>query len=209
MEHNESWMKQVQEIALLYPEEIRFLSNLAVEVQDKEGLIVDIGTFKGGSSIALAMGLKLNKIQEKVYTIDNYEHFTFGDEYREDEGGDWGQDGRIRTAFLENVKEFNLKDYIFSIFMDSSSYLNQADASIKLMFYDGSNMADKVLEDLSLSASKIVSGGYICLHDFHDVEIYGGNVKKAVDKFLERDHEFEFIKKIGETGVIRKKEGLA
>ncbi|WP_033165366.1 class I SAM-dependent methyltransferase [Clostridium sp. KNHs205] len=207
MEQNMAWMNQVQEIALLYPEEIRFLSNLPVEVQDKDGLIVDIGTFKGGSSITLAMGLKQNGIKEKVYTVDSYEYFTFGDEDQEDEDGDWGRDGKMRTAFLENVKKFHLEDDIVSVFSDSTSYLNQTDASIKLMFYDGSNMADKVSEDLFLAASKIVYGGYICLHDFHDVEIYGGNVKKAVDKFLKERHEFEFVKKIGETGVIRKKEG--
>lgn len=206
MGYNMAWMKQVQEIAFLYPEEIRFLSTLVVEVQNKDGIIVDIGTFKGGSSITLAMGLKQNGIQEKVYTVDNYEHFTYGDEEQDDEEGDWGLDGKMRTAFVENVKKFQLENYIVSIFSDSTSYLSQTDDSIKLMFYDGSNMTDKVLEDLSLAASKIVHGGYICLHDFHDVEIYGGNVKKAVDIFLEGNHEFEFVKKLGETGVIRKKE---
>lgn len=206
MDNNMIWMKQVQEIALLYPEEIRFLSTLVGELQDKDGLIVDIGTFKGGSSISLAMGLKQKGIKEKVYTIDNYEHFTYEDDVQEDEEGDWGLNGKMRTAFVENVKKFHLQDYIVSIFDDSTNYFKQTCEPIKLMFYDGSNMADKVLEDLSLVASRIVYGGYICLHDFHNVEIYGGNVKKAVDIFLEKNHEFEFVNKLGETGVIRKKE---
>lgn len=208
MRQKMTWMKQVQEIALLYPEEIGFLSELVVEVQDAKGLIVDIGTFKGGSSITLAMGLKQNGMQEKVYTVDNYEHFIYEDKELEDEEGDWGKNGKMRTAFLENVKKFHVEDYIVPIFSDSTNYLKQVHDFIKLVFYDASNMTDKVLKDLLLMAPKIVYGGYICLHDFHNVEIYGGNVKKAVDIFLQEHNEFEFEKKIGETGVIRKKESL-
>ncbi len=206
MKEKEVWIEGVQELALLYPEEIRFLSNLVTKTNDKKGIIVDIGTFKGGSSISLAMGIMQAGLKDKVYTVDNYKKFFYDENENTEDDDEWGINGKIRSCFLQNVKTFGLEDYIVPVFADSTEFLKNNTSDIKFMFYDGSIMTNKVKEDLVLMAPKMVAGSYICLHDFHDVEIYGGNVKEAVDEFLIEHPEFAFVGKLGETGIVKKME---
>src|SRR5690349_10876889 len=59
----------------LHPDEPQFLCDLATQVPDGQA-IVEIGSFRGRSTIALALGAQDGVI---VYAIDPHEEHTVGD----------------------------------------------------------------------------------------------------------------------------------
>lgn len=60
---------------MLVPDELRLLNHLAANYYRAEGLIVDAGTFLGGSTIALADGLRRNPHRPEGKPIHSYDLF--------------------------------------------------------------------------------------------------------------------------------------
>ena len=158
-EHYRILLKQVQDFALLFPEEILFLFEQAEGMASKKGAIVDVGTFKGGSAIALALGVESGGGKDLVHTIDAFEeHPLFPAQ------GLWGTQGDVYREFHNNVRRFGLDGRIQLIVGHSEAVAQKWNHRIKLLFYDGSVVYEAVKAEVAVWASFLIPGGLLVIH---------------------------------------------
>lgn len=117
--------------------------------------IVEIGSFKGKSTIWLASGVSNN--ESRVYSIDPHlGSMEIKNEY-----------GSINTfsEFQKNIENANLAKIITSIRKESVSAANEFDEKIDLLFIDGSHTFDAARTDFLLWSKKLKPGGWVVMHD--------------------------------------------
>lgn len=163
----------------LWKEEGEILYRLA-QLNKNIGVIVELGSYKGKSTICLAQGSK--KVNGgKVYAIDNF----IGDSYV----------GIKKTSFynqfLSNIKKYFLKEYVESIKGNFSEAAKSWNKPIRLLFIDGSHNYKDVKRDFENWEPKVAPGGIIV---FHDALVWPG-VSKFVRQVI-NSGEFSSIKTI-------------
>ena len=138
-----------------------------------KGLIVEIGCYKGRSTIALALGSK-SKNREKVYVIDPLD------------------EPRSREVFLKNIREAGVEDYILPDFRKSEEAAGEFDGGIRLLFIDGSHVYEDVRNDILLWKKFMIEGGIIILHDYFPKghRYYIDGVHRAVEQFIKNSPDF-------------------
>jgi predicted O-methyltransferase YrrM len=138
-----------------------------------EGLIVEIGSFKGRSTISLAMGSKI-KGREKVFVIDPQEDIS------------------IRELFIKNIKKSGVEDYVVSNFVKSEEIIKKFNFDIRLLFIDGSHIYEDVKKDILLWKDHVIDGGIIALHDYlpEKHSCHHPDVNRAVEEFIVNSDEF-------------------
>lgn len=123
----------------------------------EDAVIVEIGSFKGRSTVA--MGYACVGTKRKIYCIDTWD------------GND--SDFSERNFFeiwQENVKKNNLEDYVIPLRGYSHEILKQWDElgnnkAIDFIFIDGSHQYLDVLKDFELSFPLVKDGGWVAFHD--------------------------------------------
>lgn len=135
-----------------------------------EGAIVEIGSFKGRSTVWLAKGSKLVG-REKVYAIDTH---LGSPEHRP--GGEYAShmppEGTTEFVFRENIKQAGLEDWIIPLVMSSSVALSSWRDPIRLLFIDGEHAYEAVRSDFLGWQKHVVIGGLVA---FHDVDRWDGS----------------------------------
>lgn len=104
-----------------------------------EGVIVNVGTYKGKSAIIMA--LASSSLGTKIYTIDTEEH----------------------EGFRQNLRAYNVEDRVVSLI--KKSFEVQWNEPIKLLFIDGSHDYADVKADFEHFEPYVVMDGIICFHD--------------------------------------------
>jgi len=142
----------------------RTLFGLAKECSTK-GLVVEIGSWKGKSTIWLAKGSKAGK-GAKVVAIDPH---TGSPEH-----------GKVNTLqeFRRNIKGAGVEAMVRPIVKTSEGAAKGFKGKIGLLFIDGNHDYEFVKNDLKLWWDKVKPGGYLCGHDY---DLY--DVSKAVVEF--------------------------
>lgn len=180
--------KDIEQIeGWLRPNEIELLVEKASIIQN--GVIVEIGSYRGRSSNALAIGSKLNKFKNKtpVYCIEPHEDFI--GEY----GGIYGSNDR--KAFYENTLRLGNTDIIRLINLPSDNVVKAWNMQIGLLFIDGDHSYVQVKRDLFSWTKFVCNGGYVLCHDSNDPS---SNSSKAIREFLHKNKRFN-IEKIIES----------
>lgn len=127
--------------------EAELLHRLAVNVTD--GCIVEIGSYKGRSTLVLATAAKV-----PVYSIDPHipsDNEQFGD--------------ADRIEWMQNILNAGVADKVRPINLKSSAVAKIWDEPISLLFIDGSHIYQDVLDDLMQWLPHVKIGGYIAAHD--------------------------------------------
>lgn len=135
-----------------------------------EGKIVEIGSFKGRSTIWLASGSK-RAGRGSVYTIDTHlgspEHQP---------GGEFAShmppEGTTEFVFRENIRQAGLEDWIVPLVMSSSDALSSWRDPIRLLFIDAAHAYEAVRSDFLGWQQHVVVGGLVA---FHDVDRWDGS----------------------------------
>ena len=155
----------------------------------KRGTIVEIGTFTGGTTLALGLGSK-GAPAPSVATVDPVFPRTFLPLMRES--------GLERTVIAFEGPSSELA----SQWVDWTAS-NDLRPEIALLFVDGCHDYDAVLQDLILWSRHIAPGGRIVAHDyFHPLQ---PGVTRAVETFLAGHSEFEMEKPLRDAVVCRKR----
>ena len=175
----------------LYSDEIMLLHHLA---KDIDGLIVEIGSWKGKSATAITSALK----NGELYCIDTFK------------GSKEHDIDNLLELFIENTKKY--EDKITYIPMMSKYAAEKFDDdSIDMLFIDGSHEYKDVKSDLELYFKKVKPNGVILIHDTKTADadtIEGKGWKgpiKASNEFIENNkYEIKEICGICSTTCFRK-----
>ncbi|MFH1220372.1 MAG: class I SAM-dependent methyltransferase [Candidatus Eisenbacteria bacterium] len=136
------------------PAECELLFGLASQV--RSGCIVEIGSYRGRSAIALALASKLNA-GVPVYAVDPHQPIkrvlrrSFGP-----------RDG---AKLLENATRCGVSDLVNPVYLASAMASSDWDKKVSLLFIDGDHKYEEVSRDFRCWEPFVARGGLIVLHD--------------------------------------------
>jgi hypothetical protein len=143
--------------ALLTVDEGHLLYKLAKEC---EGDVVEIGSYKGGSTVFLAKGLKE---PYKVYAIDPHD----AGKYCKNIGKDKVPENTF-PVFEKNLIKEKVRDRVVPIVNTSENSVKDWNRKIGLLWIDGNYEYNFVKKDFILWEPFLEIGGVIALHDSSD-----------------------------------------
>jgi len=166
----------------LLPEEMKTLWHAAATTQ-VEGNIVEIGSYKGKSTIMLAAGLRHSEQDRYVYAVDP--HIL---------GSTVGELGRnLEDAGL--IKE----TVIWGVESSKGRELYWKDG-LKVLFIDGLHTEEACQEDYDLWHDLVKPGGALLFHDSADEEKHPGPC--AVVKRVMKSDKFFCVGRIGSITIF-------
>jgi hypothetical protein len=158
----------------------QFLYKAAQQVRKTKGVLVEIGSFQGKSTIYMA------KTKQKVFAIDPHR-------------GKLDHGRKISptlTAFNKNIKDFHVENNVFLIKKTSKIAVSEWDKKIKLLFIDGLHDEKNAGFDYLNWSPFLVQGGIIAMHDSFCG--WKGAQKVAINNIVLNDNYCE----IGVVGSI-------
>lgn len=155
------------------------LYNLAKKCSGK-GVIVEIGSWKGKSTICLAKGSKAGN-NVKIYAIDPH---TGSSEHRRRYGKVW-----TFPQFEQNIRNAKVNDAITPIIKTSEEAARTFNEPVELIFIDGAHEYDLVKLDFELWSPKVIDGGIVAFHD----TVVKSEAKKVVKEYVYKANNFKEI----------------
>lgn len=168
----------------------RFLYKCAKKC--KEGVIVEIGSWKGKSTIWLAGG-SLAGNKTPVYAIDPH---AGSSEHQTMYGQVWTFD-----EFKKNIKKAQVGEVINPVVKTSEEAASEWDKPVGFIFIDGAHEYEFVEIDFKSWFPHLIDGGIMAFHDtFGLPEIAGKRIlgfpgpRRVVEKYLYKSNFFKNIK---------------
>lgn len=127
----------------------QFLHKAANRIKNKSGVIVEIGSFQGKSTIYLA------KTDQQVFAIDPHE-------------GKLDHGTKIPptlVSFQKNIADFKVKNNVSLIRKTSYAAVRNWNKKIKLLFIDGLHDAKNARFDYDNWSPFLIDGGVVAMHD--------------------------------------------
>jgi predicted O-methyltransferase YrrM len=145
------------------------------------GAIVEIGSWKGKSTICLGLGSQAGS-SVRIFAIDPHADYRFGD-------------------FKANVERAGIADLVRPVASLSQAAADGFEESIELLFVDGTHQYDLVLEDFEKWVPKVVDGGWVAFHD----TTWTAGPRRVVGESIYRGHGFKDVRfVVGSLTVARR-----
>jgi predicted O-methyltransferase YrrM len=145
------------------------------------GVIVEIGSWKGKSTICLGLGSRAGN-SVRIFAIDPHADYRFGD-------------------FKANVERAGIADLVMPIASLSQAAADDFHEPIELLFVDGSHEEALVAEDFDKWVPKVVDGGWVAFHD----TTWTAGPRRVVGRRVYRSHRFKDVRfVVGSTTIARK-----
>ena len=170
--------------------ELKLLHDLASRV--RHNCIVEIGSFVGRSTIALAKG-SIAGHGVAVYAVEPHEHVrsAMGVEFSP----------RDREDFLQNLLRAQVTDVVRPVGLSSLTVARAWELPIAMLFIDGDHHYDAVRADVDAWAPHVISGGVILFHDAFNEKL---GIERVVGEVLDGDG-YEKHLEVGTVCAIRKR----
>ncbi|SHF57832.1 Methyltransferase domain-containing protein [Desulfacinum infernum DSM 9756] len=174
------------------PQECGLLGRLASNVL--EGCIVEIGSFRGKSAVALALGVRRNPRDPKpqIYCIEPHQ------EFRGYYGGRFGPEDR--GAFYRVMVATGAFAEVALVNLSSEQAGPCWREPIGLLFVDGDHRYESVKRDFQCWEPHVLPGGVIAFDDSTDPDC---GPSQVIDEILETGR-FRYVETEGKITVIRK-----
>lgn len=174
----------------LWDKEGEFLYETAKKCTGK-GVIVEIGSWKGKSTVYLGGGSKSGK-GVKIFAIDPH----IGSLEHQKKGPIW-----TFEEFKENIKMANVDDVIEPIVKTSQAAEKDfGQKPVEFLWIDGDHKYQSVKLDFDIWLPHLIEGGIIA---FHDTIFYEGPKKVVIDNIY-KSRNFADINLIGSTVAAKK-----
>ena len=139
------------------------------------GVIMEIGTYCGKSSIYLSVGAKKNN--QTVFTLDHHlgsEEHQINEEYFDKEIYDYSEE-RVNTLplLIQNINHFKIQNIVPIISESTKASINW-DTNLGVLFIDGGHSFESANDDYLCWESKIITGGVLIIHDIFENPSEGG-----------------------------------
>jgi predicted O-methyltransferase YrrM len=129
-----------------------------------DGSIVEIGSFRGSSTVALAMGSRKGAGKRpRIYSIDPYEHFTG------ELGRAFGPMDRVRL--LKNLLYAGVAQDVWLIHLPSQAASRAWSGPISLLWIDGDHSYEGTHADLEFWSPFVIPDGVIAFDDSLDPDV--------------------------------------
>ena len=145
--------------------EIRFLATAAA-CPTAEGSILEIGAYKGKSTIVIA---------ETSREVPN-QHFETVDPFP----------NGIQAECMANLERAGVLNRVRVNAMTSSKFIQTWDRPVRMLFHDGSNETDVVAADIAALTPYFVDGAILAFHDVLNAS--GDRAVVFCEKILTSDH---------------------
>lgn len=156
------------------------------------GALVEIGSWKGKSTIILATGSRAAG-REKIYAIDHHKGGT-----DQDELGYEGVD--TEAEFRQNIKAAGIEDHVIPMVMKSGEAVDRWEKPIRLLWIDGNHDYEAVKNDFLLWEPHVIKGGVIAFHDTYAWE----GPRRVVEEYILPSDQFSIIGFVDSITAIRK-----
>lgn len=157
------------------------------------GIIVEVGSYKGKSTVWLAAGAKAGK-GPKVYAVDTF-------------AGPLGRSPSTFEAFMANVRSAHVEDIICPVVKSSEVAAKEMDLPLELLFIDGDHSYSAVSRDYFSWSPKVLPGGFIAFHDvdesYVEVERFVSNVVLRGEKLAhpKQVRSIVYVKRVQQVKV--------
>ncbi len=159
----------------LYPHEALFLYHLAREAPGM-GSVVEIGSFRGRSTLCLAAGLR-RRGEGRVEAVDPHIH---------------GTEAELR----ENAAHFGLADWVDPVVARSVEAAAAWNRPVRLLFVDGNHLQGSVEADVRAWLPFLRPGGFLLLHDSTELSHFDGP-RVVASRLFSRESVFDLTGSIG------------
>jgi hypothetical protein len=167
--------------------EARCLYELAQEASGK-GVIVEIGSYRGLSTAALARG-SLQGPRIPIYSIDPHEAGP---------RSNYGPQDNV--PFFRNLLISGVAEMVRPISLLSSEAVRGWNKPVSLLWIDGNHQYEVVKRDFIEWSGFLIQGGYLAFHDSLDP---GGGPYQVVQEALQ-EGTFELVKRAEKVSVLKK-----
>ncbi|MFQ5577488.1 MAG: class I SAM-dependent methyltransferase [Anaerolineae bacterium] len=171
------------------PAESLLLFEMASQVDS--GCIVEVGSYRGRSTVALALGSQAGS-GAPVYAIDPHEPFEGA------LGGSFGPQDRVE--FFKNVLRTGVGHTIRLVNLDSAVVSKGWDRKIALLWIDGNHEYEAVKKDFECWEPFVIQGGIIAFHDSTTPDL--GPARVIADAIA--GGSFTQVQQIHRTTVLQK-----
>lgn len=137
---------------MLTQSEAEYLYRLA-KFNPGKGVIVEIGSYKGKSTICLARGSIVVE-GGKVFAIDP--HLPIPEE---------GYSDYSESRFRDNIQSAGVGDHVVHLKMTSNEAAQGWNRPIRLLWIDGDHRYEQVRQDFLIWEPHVIEGGIIAMHD--------------------------------------------
>lgn len=175
----------------LYDEEVELLYRLASGVRG--GAIVEIGSYRGKSTVALALGSR-DHHGVPVYAIDPQETFTGV------MGAQFGPADRVE--FLRNILRCGVAETVRVVNLTSRAAAAGWEQPVGLLWIDGDHRYESVKQDLECWQPHLAAGALVALHDSIDPKL---GPQQAIREAVAAG-SFEPVEVVGSTSVLRSRQ---
>lgn len=178
MSNIEGWLSDAQGRALL----------TAAAATTGRGAIVEIGSWKGRSTVWLAEGARL--AGQRVHAIDRHTQSL--------------EDPSARTLaeFLENIARAGVADAIEPLVMSSAEAAEIVRGPVELLFIDGDHSFEGAKRDAEIWLSRVMDGGLVM---FHDVATAGyDGPRRIFRRMVCWNERFAGIRRVGSMTIARR-----
>jgi cephalosporin hydroxylase len=150
--------------------------------RQQEEVVVEIGAFKGATTVFMAKVLRTLGRRVPILSIDPFERAT---------PDDVNPQG-VQAAYLQNVRVAGFEDLCLPLAAFSQHAAAVVPNRIAVLIVDGSHHYDAVKSDLALYGRKVLPDGLMFVDDY--TPAYPG-VMAAVDEYFGPDAPFDLLHK--------------
>ena len=181
----DGWLSEPQGRALYH----------AAKMTRGRGVIVEIGSWKGRSTVWLAAGAQA--VGRRIYAIDPHC------------GSRENPAANTLAEFQENIRRAGLADVVEPLVMTSIEAAATIADPVELLFIDGDHSLQGARQDAEIWLPRLVCGGVVLMHDVGAAGYVGP--RDAFRRMVCWNRGFHRIRRIGSMGLAYRTErrGLA
>ena len=176
--HVEGWLSEAQGAALFD----------AAAAATGRGAIVEIGSWKGRSTVWLGHGARL--AGRRVYAVDPHEHS------KEDPSA------RTYDTFMRNLTEAGVADVVDPMVMTSADAAAAIPGGVEVLFIDGDHSDAAARSDADIWFPRLIDGATVLMHDVATASYTGP--RRVFRELICWNSGFDRIGNVGSMGVARK-----
>jgi predicted O-methyltransferase YrrM len=165
----------------------RALYDAAARVTGR-GIILEIGSWKGRSTVWLAHGAR--RAGARVHAVDPHVNS------RED------PHANTLEQFSSNIVHAGVADSVETLVMTSAEAAARLESGVELLFVDGDHSLEGARADAALWLPRVIAGGTVM---FHDVATSGySGPRRVFQAHVCRSPRFQNIRLVGSMGIARR-----